>query len=115
MNFWMSFVAAMALTALCYFLGSFFTRNPIAIWQAAVIGIAVVSLGAATEALGAPLWLVVLIPFPVGMTLLYVFLGRGFTPWIITYVVTLGIYTLIHILASALFDYHSLIPAWRLG
>jgi hypothetical protein len=36
----------------------------------------VVSLGAITEFLGAPIWLIVLIPFPVGMFLLYLILNK---------------------------------------
>ena len=55
MNYFLSFVLSVVLTSLSYFLGSYFIRNDIAFWQALIIGASVVSLGAITEFLGAPI------------------------------------------------------------
>ena len=115
MNYMISFIIAILLTSLSYFLGSRLLTNGIATWQALIIGISVVSLGAITEALGAPIWLIVVIPFPVGMLLLFLFLNKPLHTWFFTYLTTLILYTLIHILASYYFHFHSLIPAWKLS
>lgn len=115
MNYMISFMIAISLTALSYFLGSRLFTNGIAIWQALIIGSSVVSLGAITEALKAPIRLIVLMPFPVGMFLLYLFLNKSLSTWFFTYLTTLILYTLIHIIASYFFRFHSLIPAWKLS
>jgi hypothetical protein len=114
MSYFISFVVAVILTALSYFIGSLLAKNKIDFWKAFVIGGSVVSVGAITEALGAPIWLIVLAPFPVGMILLYVFLQKPLKTWLITYITTLLFYTIIHVIVSFFFDYHSLIPAWKL-
>jgi|SRR5690349_4551019 hypothetical protein len=115
MNYFLSFVLSIVLTSLSYFLGSYFIRNDIAFWQALIIGASVVSLGAITEFLGAPIWLIVLIPFPVGMFLLYLFLDEPFHTWFSTYITVLALYSVIHVVMSYFFQFHSLIPAWRLS
>lgn len=115
MNYLISFLLATLLTALSYFLGSLLTKNGIAVWHALIIGASVVSLGAFTEALGAPIWLIVLIPFPVGMFLLYLFLNKSLGTWFLTYLITLALYSVIHVVMSSFFQFHSLIPAWRLS
>ena len=84
MNYMISFMIAILLTALSYFLGSRLFTNGIATWQALLIGASVVSLGAMTEALKAPIWLIVLIPFPVGMFLLFLFLNKSLATWFCT-------------------------------
>lgn len=115
MNYFTSFLLATLLTALSYFLGSLLIRNGIAVWQALIIGVSVVSLGAITEAFGAPIWLIVLIPFPVGMFLLYLFLNKPLDTWFLAYLTTLALYSVIHVVMSYFFHFHSLIPAWRLS
>ena len=115
MNYIISFIIAILLTALSYFIGSRLITNGIATWQALIIGTTVVSLGAITEALRAPIWLIVLIPFPVGMLLLFLFLNKPLHTWFFTYLTTLILYTVIHIIASYFFRFHSLIPAWKLS
>ena len=115
MNYMISFMIAILLTALSYFFGSRLITNGIAIWQALIIGTFVVSLGAITEALRAPIWLIVLVPFPVGMLLLFLFLNKPMHTWFFTYLTTLILYTIIHIIASYFFHFHSLIPAWKLS
>lgn len=115
MSYVISFIIAILLTSLSYYLGSLLIRNGISIWQALIIGTSVVTIGALTEALGAPIWLIVLMPFPVGMILLYLFLKQPLGRWFITYLTTLILYTLIHIFVSYFFDFHSLIPAWKLS
>ncbi|MFC4404636.1 hypothetical protein [Gracilibacillus xinjiangensis] len=83
--------------------------------QALIIGISVVSLGALTEFFGAPIWLIVFIPFPVGMLLLYLFLKTSFLKWLGTYMFILFLYTILHIVVSYFLQFHSLIPAWQLS
>lgn len=115
MPYAVSFIIAVLLTSLSYFLGSRIFTSGIAMWQAVVIGASVVSLGAIAEALGLPIWLIVLIPFPVGMLLLFLFLHQPLYIWFITYLIILAIYTLIHVIGSYFFEFHSLIPAWKLS
>lgn len=115
MKYVFDFILAILLTALSYYVGSIIISNGIATWQALFIGFSVVSLGAITEAFGAPIWLIILIPFPVGMILLYLFLNVSVAPWFLTYLTTLGIYSVIHIVMSYFFQFHSLIPAWKLS
>nr|WP_155113401.1 hypothetical protein [Metabacillus mangrovi] len=98
-----------------YFIASFILKNGLPFWQALLIGLSVVSLGALTEKLGSPMWLIVFIPFPVGMFLLYSFLNVTVSQWFLTYIITLAIYTVIHIPMSYFLNFHSLIPAWKLS
>ncbi|MBC5638472.1 hypothetical protein H8S33_16980 [Ornithinibacillus sp. BX22] len=115
MSYFISYLLSVTLTSLSYYVGSHVVKNGIALWKAFVIGTAVVTLGALTEAFGAPIWLIVLTPFPVGMLLLYVFLKKPFLKWFLTYSTILLIYTIVHIIMSYFFDFHSLIPAWKLS
>jgi hypothetical protein len=115
MKYFSSFVAAISLTSLSYFLGDLFLTKGLLIWQALIIGASVVILGATAEKLRAPMWLIILTPFPVGMLLLFLFLNEGFTMWLFTYSLTLLIYVIIHVAVSSLFRFHSLIPAWKLS
>ncbi|WP_416151743.1 hypothetical protein ACM26V_12525 [Salipaludibacillus sp. HK11] len=115
MNYFISFIVAILLTAFSYFFGSRVIAKGIFFWQAIIIGTSVVSLGAITEALGAPIWIIILIPFPVGMVLLFFYLNVSLQTWFFTYLITLSIYTVIHIIVSYFFYFHSLIPAWKLS
>jgi hypothetical protein len=115
MNYFLGFVLSIILTSFAYFFGSYIIGSSIAFWQALFIGISVVSFGAIAEGLGAPIWLIVLTPFPVGMLLLYLFLNESFVTWLLTYVTILAIYTAIHVFMSYFFHFHSLIPAWKLS
>ncbi|WP_420835853.1 hypothetical protein [Bacillus weihaiensis] len=109
------FALAISLTAFSYYIASFILENELLLWQAFVIGFSVVSLGALTEKLGSPMWLIIFIPFPIGMILLYLFLNVSVPQWFLNYMLTLTIYTVIHIPMSYFFHYHSLIPAWKLS
>jgi hypothetical protein len=115
MSYFLSYIVSIILTSLSYFTGSHLIRNGIALWKSFIIGASVVTLGALTEALGAPIWLIVLTPFPVGMILLYLFLKKPFIKWLVTYITILLLYTIIHLIMSYFFDFHSLIPAWKLS
>ncbi|MED4455524.1 hypothetical protein [Metabacillus fastidiosus] len=115
MKYYFDFLLAILLTSFSYYLAGLFISNGLAAWQAFIIGFSVVSLGAITEALKSPIWLIILIPFPVGMLLLFLFLNSALLTWFISYVITLGIYTIIHLLMSFFFKFHSLIPAWKLS
>lgn len=115
MKYATDYVLAIVLTAFSYYLGSLIISDGITMWQAILIGLSVVSLGAITEAGGAPIWLIVLVPFPVGMILLYEILDVSIGKWFLTYMTTLGIYTGLHIIMSYFFYFHSLIPAWKLS
>lgn len=115
MVYFFHFLLAILLTALSYFVGSRIISSGMAIWQALIIGLSVVSLGALTEALGAPIWLIVLVPFPVGMLLLFLFLHEPLHIWFFTYLITLALYSVFHVIMSYFFSFHSLIPAWQLS
>jgi|UPI00068BEB52 hypothetical protein len=114
-KYFFDFILAIFLTSFSYYIASSVLRNGLLFWQALIIGFSVVSLGALTEALGSPMWLIVLVPFPVGMFLLYLFLNVTVSQWLLTYIITLAIYTVIHIPMSYFFHFHSLIPAWKLS
>ncbi|RJS59234.1 hypothetical protein [Bacillus sp. PK3_68] len=115
MKYYIDFLLAILLTALSYFIGSLALGNGVLAWQALIIGISVVLLGAITEALKAPMWLIILVPFPVGMLLLFLFLHEPVQTWFLTYLITLAIYSVIHVIMSFFFKFHSLIPAWKLS
>ncbi|UFT97969.1 hypothetical protein KO561_12220 [Radiobacillus kanasensis] len=115
MRYYVDFVIAGFLTSLTYFLGSLLILNNYIIWQSLIIGFSVVFLGALTEKLKAPMWMIILVPFPVGMSLLAIFLQESFIMWLFTYSTTLFIYTILHICISFFFKFHSLIPAWKLS
>lgn len=115
MNYFLGFVLSIVLTSSAYFFGSLFIGHDIAFGQALIIGATVVSFGATAEGLGAPIRLIVLIPFPVGMFLLYLFLNASVIIWFFTYITVLALYTAIHVIMSYFFHFHSLIPAWRLS
>ncbi|MFC4321372.1 hypothetical protein [Litchfieldia salsa] len=115
MKYFLNFILAVSLTGCSYYIASLLLRNELPFWQALIIGFSVVSLGALTEALGSPIWLIVFVPFPVGMFLLYLFLNVTVPQWFLTYIITLTIYTVIHIPMSYFFKFHSLIPAWQLS
>ncbi|MFD1020928.1 hypothetical protein [Thalassobacillus hwangdonensis] len=115
MKYFFDFLLAISLNGFSYYVASRVFTLDLSVWQALVIGASVVTLGALTEAVGSPMWLIVLMPFPVGMILLYLFLGVSVPVWFITYAVTLTIYTIIHIPMSYFFGFHSLIPSWKLS
>lgn len=115
MKYFFDFMVSVFLNGLSYYIASFVLGSDLSIWQALIIGFSVVSLGALTEALGSPMWLIVLVPFPVGMFLLYSFLQVSVPQWFLTYILTLAIYTVIHIPMSYFFHFHSLLPSWKLS
>ncbi|MBX0358492.1 hypothetical protein [Halobacillus sp. Nhm2S1] len=115
MKYTLDFMLAVSLNGFSYYVASLILSNGLPYWQAFIIGFTVVSLGALTEAVGSPMWLIVLVPFPVGMFLLYSFLNVAVPLWFLTYIITLTIYTVIHIPMSYFFHFHSLIPAWKLS
>lgn len=115
MEYYLDFVLAIVLTSLSYLIGSLLLKNRLSVFHAFIIGTSVVSLGAITEALKAPMWLIILVPFPVGMILLFVFLRESMKTWLKTYLLTLAIYSILHVIMSFFFNFHSLIPAWKLS
>ena len=115
MKYGSSLTIAILLTSLAYFLGDYFLSHSLVIWQSLIIGASVVLLGALVEKLHAPMWLIIVTPFPVGMSLLYFFLNTSFDTWLYTYITTLIIYIIIHVFVSFCFNFHSLIPAWKLS
>lgn len=115
MKYLFDFILAVSLNGFSYYIASLILKNELAIWQALLIGLSVVSLGALTEVMGSPMWLIVLVPFPIGMFLLYIFLNVTVPQWFLTYIITLAIYTVIHIPMSYFFSFHSLIPSWKLS
>ncbi|MDZ5609094.1 hypothetical protein U2I54_19000 [Bacillus pseudomycoides] len=88
--------------------------NRLELWQPFIIGLAVVSAGALTEKLNSPMWLIIVIPFPIGITLLLSFLQWDGILWLSAYGLTLFYYIIFHIFLSYVFKFDSLIPAWKL-
>ncbi|MDH5162582.1 hypothetical protein [Heyndrickxia oleronia] len=115
MKYFIQFLIAILLTALSYFIASILHNYDLSIWKALIIGTTVVLVGAITEKMKSPMWLIIFIPFPIGMLLLFVFLNVPALDWLFTYLTTLVIYTIIHIIMSFFFKFHSLIPAWKLS
>lgn len=115
MNYFIKLLLAILLTSLAYFLGDLVTAAQLFLWQPFVIGGTVVIAGALVEKVNASMWLIIAVPFPIGMVLLYLFINDTILTWFMTYAATLLIYIVIHIIASALFRFHSLIPAWKIG
>ncbi|SER04906.1 hypothetical protein SAMN04487944_10144 [Gracilibacillus ureilyticus] len=115
MSYWVSYVIAILLTSMSYYIGSKILKMNLGIVQSLIIGTTVVSLGVLTEYSGAPIWLIVLVPFPAGMILSFLFLKTSFLKWLRTYMFILFLYTIIHIIVSYFFQFHSLIPAWHLS
>ena len=115
MRYYFDFLLAVVLTSLSYFVGSCLFSNGLSLLHAFIIGSAVVLLGAVTEALKAPIWLIILVPFPIGMIILFLFLDEPVQIWFITYLMTLAFYSVIHVFLSFFFKFHSLIPAWKLS
>lgn len=62
MRYYFDFLLAIVLTSLSYFIGSSFFSNGLSVLQALIIGTSVVFLGAAIEALKAPMWLIIFPP-----------------------------------------------------
>ena len=112
--YFVGLLLAILFTSLAYFLGDIFLFHMLSWWQPLIIGASVVLLGAMVEKLQAPMWLIIITPFPVGMFLLLWFMDWNLSKWFYTYCLTLGIYIVLHIVLSALFKFHSLIPAWKL-
>lgn len=115
MRYILSFLLSIVLTSLAYFIGGYVLTSGIAFWEAILIGSSVVAIGAFVEKMRAPMWLIILTPFPVGMILLYLLLKEPFVIWLLTYLIILTIYTIIHVFMSYFFRFHSLIPAWKLS
>lgn len=115
MIYFIKLLFAILLTSLAYFLGDLVTADQLFLWHPFIIGGSVVLAGAFVEKVNAPMWLIIVMPFPIGMVLLYLFLNDTILTWFMTYAATLLIYIVIHIIASALFRFHSLIPAWKIG
>ncbi|GAK02840.1 LOW QUALITY PROTEIN: hypothetical protein JCM19037_1105 [Geomicrobium sp. JCM 19037] len=115
MRYALHFLVAVLLTAFSYYSGSLIVTDEHFVWQSLVIGFTVVSMGALTEKLGAPIWLIVLMPFPIGMSLLFMFLGELVGVWPLHMPLRSRFITILHMFVSYLFHFHSLIPAWKLS
>ena len=100
MKYMINFLLAIILTSIAYFIGGVIFKTELTIFQSFMIGLSVVSLGAITEALHAPIGVIIFVPFPVGMFLLWLFLQKSLHIWFLTYLVTLVIYTILHMIMT---------------
>ena len=114
MNYTCSFIFAVLFTSSAYFLADFTLFQYLHWMHPLLVGLSVVTAGALAEKLNSPMWLIILLPFPIGMGMLLAFLNWDIPSWLATYTLTLIYYTLIHMTLSRFFNFHSLIPAWRL-
>ena len=114
LNYVISYFAAIIFTAITYFFADITLFNKLIWWEPLVIGAVVVTAGALAEKFKAPMWLIILLPFPLGLGLLFTFLNVEVINWLFTYCLTLAYYTILHILISKFLKFHSLIPAWKL-
>ncbi|HET7521763.1 MAG TPA: hypothetical protein VFJ73_00425 [Bacillales bacterium] len=112
--YFFGYVLAILFTGLAYYLGDVTLYRELSGWQPFLIGFAVVTAGVLMEQFRAPIGLIVITPFPIGMLLLLYFFQWNVLPWIYTYFLSLGYYMVLHILLSAGFRYDSLMPAWKL-
>lgn len=106
-------IIAILFTALSYFLSDRTLYKRLHFWQPLMIGLVVVIAGALADLLHAPMWLIIIIPFVLGVGLLWSFL-RMRKVLIYTYVLTWVYYSVFHIILSSVFKFDSLIPAWKL-
>lgn len=65
MKYMINFLLAIILTSIAYFIGGVIFKTELTIFQSFMIGLSVVSLGAITEALHAPIGVIIFVPFPV--------------------------------------------------
>ncbi|KAB2331113.1 hypothetical protein F7731_18705 [Cytobacillus depressus] len=109
------FLLAIIFTSLSYFLGDRTLFQQIHWVHPLIIGTSVGSAGALAEKLHAPMWLIIVLPFLIGMGLLLSFLDWNVFEFLCTYILTLFYYTILHIILSKFTNFHSLIPAWKLN
>lgn len=105
---------AIIFTSLSYYFADRTIYRYLVWWQPLLIGTSVVAAGALVEKLNAPMWLIIVIPFPIGMILLMWFFNWSIQRWFFTYSLTLVYYVILHIVLSWGVKFDSLIPAWKL-
>ncbi len=104
---------AILFTALAWGLGFYLADRRVYIFASLAIGCFVCLLGYSVESLGAPAWAVVAAPLPLDVLLLWYVL-RNPRKMLVAYVAGWAIYIVFHTILSSMFQYDSLIPAWKL-
>jgi hypothetical protein len=104
---------AILFTALSWGVGFYVADRKAHVFASLAIGCFVCLLGYSVASLGSPVWVVVAVPVPLDLLLLWYVL-RTPRKMVIAYPTIWLIYIVIHIVVSAFFRYDSLIPAWRL-
>ena len=104
---------AIIFTALAWALGFYIVDRRVYVFASLAIGAFVCLLGYSVESVGAPAWAVVLAPVPLDILLLWYVLRNG-RKMLLAYPVIWVIYSVFHVVLSAVLHYDSLIPAWRL-
>lgn len=106
---------AVLATALALAFGTSLVARRLIIVAPLLIAAAVVLIGYAIGESFAPTWVAFAAPFPVGLVLLWLVLGRSVRKVLVAYLLTWLMYGMLHVLLSGLFGYHSLIPVWQVG
>jgi hypothetical protein len=109
------YLVAIAFTALSYLVGILIIQRKFKVVQSVFIGATVVTVGYAAAVLNLPVILIFLLPFPFGILGLYLASDKNPRKTLFTYLVTWAAYIIFHIILSACFHFHSLIPPWKLS
>jgi hypothetical protein len=108
------FGVAILFTGLAYVIGISVAEQRMRIVGSLLIGVVVVTLGYVAKYFHAPIWLVIALPIPFGIIILWYVVGKRVRQTIVAYITTWIAYLVFHVLLSAIFHYDSLIPPWHL-
>ncbi len=114
MTFISLFGIAVIFTSLSYVIGIYIIEKKMKLAGSFLIGIIVVTLGYFANYIHLPFWLVIGLPIPFGIILLWYIVGRKIKITIMSYIATWIVYLAFHIMLSIIFHYDFLIPAWHL-
>ena len=114
MTFISLFGIAIIFTSLSYVIGIYIIEKKMKIVGSFLIGAIMVTLGYFAHSVHAPFWLVIALPIPFGIILLWYIAGRKIKITIMAYIATWIVYLGFHTMLSIIFHYDFLIPAWRL-
>jgi hypothetical protein len=109
------YLVAVIFTALSYLVGFYIIQRKFKVLKSLLIGFVVVTIGYGSALLNFPIFLIVLMPIPFGLLLLYLFSDRNIKTTATTYILTWMMYIIFHIFLSYTFHFHSLIPSWKLS
>lgn len=105
---------AIIFTALSFVIAIYIIKKKIKIVGPFLIGVVGVTVGWLAYYIQLPSWLVMVMPIPFGLTILWFIVGKKIKTALMTYGVAGIPYLVFHILLSLIFHYDYLIPAWHL-